>query len=67
MRGRTPLEAQLNEQGQATVSVAPGRWWLHAVLVGQQNVEWRLPINVYGRRQTIQLTSENAYARTKTF
>jgi hypothetical protein len=67
MRGRTPLEAQLNQQGQATVNVAPGKWWIHAVLAGQHNVEWRLPLNVYGRRQAIQLTSENAYARTKTF
>jgi hypothetical protein len=67
MRGRTPVEAQLDPQGQATVQIAPGKWWVHAVLAGQHNVEWRLPINVYGRRQTIQLTSENAYARTKTF
>lgn len=67
MRGRTPLEAQLDQQGQATVSVTPGKWWVHAVLEGQRNIEWRLPINAYGRRQTIQLTSENAYARTKTF
>jgi len=67
MSGRVPLEAQLNQQGQATVNVKPGRWWIHAVLAGQHNVEWRLPINVYGRRQTILLTSDNAYARTKTF
>ena len=67
MRGRTPLEAQLNEQGQATLNVTPGKWWVHAVLAGQNNREWRLPVTVYGRRQTIQLTSENAYARTKTF
>lgn len=67
MRGRTPLEAQLDQQGQATVVVTPGKWWIHAVLAGQHNVEWRLPITVYGRRQTVQLTSENAYARTKTF
>jgi hypothetical protein len=68
MRGRTPVEAQLDQQGQATVQIGQGKWWVHAALVGgQHNVEWRLPINVYGRRQTIQLTSENAYARTKTF
>jgi hypothetical protein len=67
MRGRTPLEAQLDQQGQATLNVTPGKWWIHAVLAGPHNVEWRLPVTVYGRRQTIQLTSENAYARTKTF
>lgn len=67
MSGRTPLEAQLDQQGQATLSVKPGKWWIHAVLAGQHNVEWRLPVTIYGRRQTVQLTSENAYARTKTF
>lgn len=67
MRGRAPLEAQLNQQGEATVNVTPGKWWIHAELAGPHNVEWRLPVTVYGRRQTIQLTSENVYARTKTF
>ena len=67
MRGRTPIEAQLDQSGQATVTIAPGKWWVHAVLAGQYNLEWRLPVNVYGPRQTIQLTSNNAYARTKTF
>lgn len=67
MRGRAPVEARLDQQGQAIVNITPGKWWIHAVLAGQHNVEWRLPVNVYGRRQAIQLTSENAYARTKTF
>jgi hypothetical protein len=67
MRGRTPLEAQLDQQGQAIVNLAPGKWWLHATLAGQHNIEWRLSVNIYGRKQTIQLTSDNAYARTKTF
>jgi hypothetical protein len=67
MRGRTPVETHLDQQGQATVIVAPGKWWIHAMLAGQYSVEWRLPVNVYGRRQAVQLTPENAYARTKTF
>ena len=68
MSGRKPVEARLDQQGQATVMVAPGKWWIQAVLNGgPHNVEWRLPVNVYGRRQTVQLTSDNAYARTKTF
>ena len=67
MSGRKPVEARLDQQGQATVMVAPGKWWIQATLNGQHNVEWRLPVNVYGRRQTVQLTSDNAYARTKTF
>ena len=29
--------------------------------------EWRLPVNVTGRRQTVELTPENASERTKSF
>ena len=67
MQGRAPVHAQLNERGQATVTVTPGRWWVHALLSGSQKVEWRLPINVAGRQQTIELNTANIYARTKSF
>jgi hypothetical protein len=67
MNGQATVEAQLDERGQATVMVAPGKWWVHAVLSGARSVEWRLPINVAGLRQTIELTPENAYARIKSF
>jgi hypothetical protein len=67
MQGRAPIKAQLDENGKATVMVAPGKWWVHAVLAGSQNVEWRLPVNVSGRQQTVELNSENMYARTKSF
>jgi len=67
MQGRLPVKAQLDERGQATVMLTPGRWWLHALLSGSQNVEWRLPINVSGRQQSIELSTGNMYARTKSF
>ena len=67
MQGRSPVRAQLDERGQATVRLRPGRWWVHALLSGSQNVEWRLPINVSGRQQTIELSNGNMYARTKSF
>lgn len=67
MQGRAPVKAQLDETGKATVTVSPGKWWVHAVLAGSQNVEWRLPVNVSGRQQTVELNSENMYARTKSF
>ena len=67
MRGRTPVKAQLDEHGQATVKVTPGKWWVNATLAGPQNVEWRLPINVSGRQQTVELNGDNVYARTKSF
>jgi hypothetical protein len=67
MNGRVPIKARLDPSGQATVMVPPGKWWIHATLAGMLNVEWRLPVNVAGRKQTAELTSENAYARTKSF
>jgi hypothetical protein len=67
MQGRSPVKTRLDEHGQATVTLSPGRWWIHALLSGSQNVEWRVPINVAGRQQTIELNTGNVYARTKSF
>lgn len=67
MQGRAPVKAQLDERGQAVVMVAPGKWWVHAVLSDSHNVEWRVPVNVSGRQQTVELTSGNIYTRTKSF
>ena len=67
MRGRSPVSARLDAQGQTTVAVAPGDWWLHALLTGSEDLEWRLRITVTGDKQTVQLTPQNAYTRTKSF
>jgi hypothetical protein len=67
MNGRAPITAQLDPQGNAVVAVPPGNWWIHAVLAGDEDLEWRLPIQVTGPGLTIELTPQNAYARTKSF
>lgn len=67
MKGRSPVNARLDKQGQATVVLAPGNWWLHTRLSGDQELEWRLPVIVRGAKQTIELTPQNAYTRSKTF
>jgi hypothetical protein len=67
MNGRATIKARLDKEGHAALTVPSGKWWVHAILAGTLNVEWRLPINVAGRRQTAELTSENAYARMKSF
>lgn len=67
MKGRSPINTRLDKQGQATVVLAPGNWWLHTRLSGDQELEWRLPVIVRGARQTIELTPQNAYTRSKTF
>lgn len=67
MKGRNPITAKLDKQGQALVAVSAGNWWLHALLSGDEELEWRLPINVSGRKQTVELTSQNIYTRTRSF
>lgn len=67
MNGRAPITARLDRQGQAQVVVRHGNWWVHAVLAGEEDLEWRLAIEVSGPKQTIELTPQNAYTRTKSF
>lgn len=67
MKGRTPITARLDKQGQTSVGLYPGNWWLHALLAGEEELEWRLPITVTGNKQTTELTSENVYTRARSF
>ncbi|HEX6716174.1 MAG TPA: hypothetical protein VF088_03645 [Pyrinomonadaceae bacterium] len=67
MKGRSPVNTQLDKQGQGAVTLAPGSWWLHATLSGDEQLEWRLPVTVAGTKQVIELTPQNAYTRSKTF
>ena len=67
MKGRSPVNARLDKQGSGAVTLAPGSWWLHATLSGDEQLEWRLPVTVTGTKQTIELTPQNAYTRSRTF
>ncbi len=68
MNGRAIIKTQLDDMGRASVALAPGKWWIHATLnAGDQSLEWRLPVNIAGQREAVELTPSNAYARTKSF
>jgi hypothetical protein len=67
MKGRSPISARLDKQGHGAVALSPGSWWLHATLGGDEQLEWRLPVKVTGDRQIVELTSQNAYTRSKRF
>jgi hypothetical protein len=67
MKGRTTVVTKLDKQGQAAIAVSPGTWWLHAQLSGDENLEWRLPLNVAGSKQRVELTAQNIYTRSKSF
>ncbi|HYN24106.1 MAG TPA: hypothetical protein VES69_03575 [Pyrinomonadaceae bacterium] len=67
MNGRRPVTARLDQSGRALVAVSPGNWWVHATLAGEEDLDWRLPVSIAGSKQTIELTPQNAYTRTKSF
>ena len=67
MNGRFPVTAKLNRQGEAFVAIPPGKWWVHAALSANEDLEWRLPITISGFKQTVELTPQNAYTRSKSF
>lgn len=69
MGGRAPMKTQLDSEGRGSLGVPRGNWWLHAMLEfpEEESLEWRLALNVMGRRQTVELAPENAYQRTKKF
>jgi hypothetical protein len=69
MKGLVPVRARLDDNGRAVAKVSEGNWWIRAtaILIGGEQIEWRLPVQVFGRGQTVELTTENAYERTKTF
>lgn len=67
MKGRSPVSTRLDKLGHGSVTLPPGSWWLHAMLSGDEQLEWRLPVTVAGTKQVVELTSQNAYTRSKTF
>ena len=67
MKGRSPISTQLDKHGHGAVTLSPGSWWLHATLNGDEQLEWRLPVKVTGDKQIVELTSQNAYTRSKSF
>jgi len=67
MKGRAPIAGKLDANGQTTLAVTPGSWWIHATLPGDEELEWRLPVSIGGRKQIVELTPQNAYTRSKSF
>jgi len=65
----TPVTVAVDPNGHAVARVTEGSWWMHAVsaLADGESMEWRMPLTISQRPQTIELTSENAYERTRKF
>jgi hypothetical protein len=67
MKGRTPVSTRLDKEGRGSVALPPGTWWLHAIIGGDEQLEWRLPVTVIGPKQIVELTPQNAYTRSRSF
>ena len=69
MHGITPVILTSDGNARASAILNEGSWWLHATATmnNGETIEWRLPVSVAGREQTVELTMENAYERTKKF
>ena len=67
MKGRSTIKTKLDAEGHASIMMAPGNWWVNAVLPADADLEWRLPVTVSGDKQTVELTLQNAYTRSKSF
>ena len=49
MGNRAPVESRFDKNGQLTMAVKPGPWWIHAKLPGELTIEWRLRVNVQAK------------------
>jgi hypothetical protein len=69
MHDVVPVKAQVTNDGIASTLLSRGDWWLRAIaqLDTGEEIEWRLPLIVRNRDQSIELSFENSYERTKKF
>ena len=69
MHDVVPVKAQVTNGGIASTLLSQGDWWLRAIaqLDTGEEIEWRLPLIVRNRDQSIELSFENSYERTKKF
>ncbi len=67
LKDRPPIVSKFDERGRTIAQVPPGKWWIHATLQGEVTWMWRLPVQISGRELTVELTPDNAYARSRTF
>lgn len=69
MHNVTPVKADVRDDGYVVAQLWSGDWWLraHATLSSGEEIEWRLPVALNDHDQSVDLSFENAYERTKKF
>lgn len=65
----TPVRAQIDQRGRAQARLATGNWWLRATSASANDemLEWRMPLVISEDAQTVELSADNAYEKTKKF
>lgn len=69
-QGREIHSVKLDLNASARLELAAGRWWIFTRVRDARTHEsyfWRMPVNVRGRNQHIELNRRNADARVKEF
>ena len=69
LKDLTPVTVSADANGRAVAHISEGQWWMHAVTAFPEGewLEWRQQLNVSQQPQTIELSSANAYERSKKF
>lgn len=69
LKNVTAVNVIIDGSGRGVARVTEGNWWMHAISAraNGESMEWRLPLTIGQRPQTIELSLENAYERSKTF
>jgi hypothetical protein len=69
LKDLTPVTTSADASGRAVAHISEGQWWMHAVTAFPEGewLEWRQQLNVSQKPQTIELSSANAYERSKKF
>ncbi len=69
LKNVTAVNVEIDKTGRGVARVTEGNWWMHAVTAqtNGESMEWRMPITIGQRSQTIELSLENAYERSKKF
>ena len=69
LKNLTPVRVRVNQSGRAVARLSEGNWWMRAVAISSNGeaMEWRVPMLISQRTQTIELSKDNAYERAKKF
>ncbi len=69
LKNLVPIQTQTDRNGRAVAKLSEGNWWMRAISASSsgESIEWRMPVLISQRSNTIELSVDNAYERSKKF